>query len=113
MVRFSRIGLAAVPMCHPSVIRSCQLMRHNGGNALKSQDHCEGLRALPLKSMECGILQRLLENTAPAQHRCSEPLTPLARTRADHGRCPARRTSGADVVLGWCDGPRCALAFPT
>jgi len=28
-------------------------MRHNGGNTLKSQDHHEGLRALPLKAMEC------------------------------------------------------------
>src|SRR6266508_6713206 len=53
MVRFSRVGLAAVPMCHPSVIRSWKLMRHDGGMALKSQDHCEGLRALPRKSMEC------------------------------------------------------------
>src|SRR5205809_5462927 len=39
MVRFSRVGLAAVPMCHPQVIRSRQLIRHDGGNALKSQDH--------------------------------------------------------------------------
>jgi hypothetical protein len=29
-------------------------MRHDGGNALKSQDNHEGLRALPLKSVECG-----------------------------------------------------------
>ncbi len=27
-------------------------MRHDEGDALKSQDNCEGLRALPLKSME-------------------------------------------------------------
>jgi hypothetical protein len=53
MVRFSRVGLAAVPMCHPQVIRSRQRMRHDGGNAGKSQDHREGLRPLPLKSMEC------------------------------------------------------------
>src|SRR5437660_8933008 len=55
IVRFSRVGLAACPMCHPQVIRSRQLMRHNGGNMLKYQDHREGLRTLPLKSMECAI----------------------------------------------------------
>src|SRR4030095_5233535 len=55
MVRFSRVRLAAVLMCPPSVIRCCTLMRHNGGNTLKSQDHHEGLRALPLKAMECEI----------------------------------------------------------
>ena len=54
MVRFSRVGLAAVPMCHPTVIRSRKLRRHNEGNALKSQDHHEGLRVSPLKTMECG-----------------------------------------------------------
>src|SRR4029453_6937540 len=54
MVRFSRVRLAAVLMCPPSVIRCCTLMRHNGGNTLKSQDRHEGLRALPLKAMECG-----------------------------------------------------------
>src|SRR5215813_13958655 len=53
MVRFVRVGLAAVPMCHPQVIRSRQRIRHDGGNAWKSQDHREGLRPLPLKSMEC------------------------------------------------------------
>src|SRR5262249_21559613 len=30
-------------------------MRHNGGNTLQSQDHHEGLRALPLKAMECEL----------------------------------------------------------
>jgi hypothetical protein len=60
-----------------------------------------------------GTSQRLLGPTALTQHRCGEPRTPLARTRANHGRCPARGTSGAGVVLGWCAGPMCALAFPT
>src|SRR5262249_8412843 len=59
MVRFSRVGLAAVPMCHPQVIRSRQLIRHDGGNASKSQDNREGLRALPLKAMECGFIWEL------------------------------------------------------
>ena len=31
-----------------------QLMRHDGGNTLKFQDDREGLRALPLNSVECG-----------------------------------------------------------
>jgi len=52
-VRFSRVGLAAVPMCHPSVIRSRQLMRHDVDNTLKSQDNHEWLRTLPLNPMEC------------------------------------------------------------
>src|SRR5215475_5141362 len=57
MVRFARVGLAAVPICHPQVIRSRQRIRHDGGNAWKSQDHREGLRPLPLKAMECGKMQ--------------------------------------------------------
>jgi hypothetical protein len=55
MVRFSRVSLAAVPTCHPSIIRSRKRMRHDGGNALKSQDHHEGLRTLPLNPGECGF----------------------------------------------------------
>src|SRR6266852_5521678 len=57
MVRFARVGLAAVPMCYPSVIRSRRLMEHDEGNTLKSQDNHEGLRALPLNSVECAIFQ--------------------------------------------------------
>src|SRR6266436_9684307 len=53
MVRFVRVCLAAVLMCHPQVIRSRQRMRHDGGHTLPYQGNCEGLRALPLKSMEC------------------------------------------------------------
>src|SRR5213594_3586898 len=40
-------------MCHPQIIRSRTLMRQDGGNPLKSQDHRVGLKALPLNSMEC------------------------------------------------------------
>src|SRR6516162_2885091 len=40
-------------MCHPQVIRSRKQVRHNGGDTLISQDHRAGLRALPLKVMEC------------------------------------------------------------
>jgi hypothetical protein len=38
----------------PQVSRSHQMMRYDGGDPLKSQDHHAGLRALPLKAMECG-----------------------------------------------------------
>src|SRR5215471_4539170 len=54
MVRFCRFRVAAVPMCHPQVIRSRKLMRHDGGNTLKYQDNRERLRTLPLNPMECG-----------------------------------------------------------
>jgi hypothetical protein len=54
MVRCCRVGLAAVPMCPPRVSRSRQRMRHTGGHALKSQAHCERLRASPLNARVCG-----------------------------------------------------------
>jgi hypothetical protein len=54
MGRFARVGLAAVPMCHPSVIRSRQLRRPDVGHTLTSQDHHEWLGTLPLNPMECG-----------------------------------------------------------
>jgi insertion element IS1 protein InsB len=38
-------------------------MRHDGGNALQSQDNCEGLRALPLNSMECEKKEPLIQQT--------------------------------------------------
>ena len=38
-----------------SVIRVRTLMGHDGGNALQPQELCEGLKALPLNSMECAI----------------------------------------------------------
>jgi hypothetical protein len=57
MVRFARVGLAAVPMCHPSVIRSRQRMRRHGGDTVKYQDNRQGLRPLPLKSIECGKVE--------------------------------------------------------
>src|SRR5262249_62185649 len=55
MVRFTLVALAAVPMCHPSVIRCRKLMRHDEGNTLRSQDHREELRALPRNRVECGM----------------------------------------------------------
>ena len=49
-------GLAgSVAHGHPSGIRSRKQRRYNGGNALKSQGHHEGLRGLPRKAMECGF----------------------------------------------------------
>src|SRR5262245_42181260 len=55
IVRFSRVGLAAVPMCYPQVIRCRELMRHHEGNVSPSQANREGLRALPRNAMECGL----------------------------------------------------------
>jgi hypothetical protein len=52
MVRFSRIGLATVPMGHSSVVRSRELMGHDKGHTWTSQDHREGRRAVALKAME-------------------------------------------------------------
>src|SRR5712691_260121 len=53
--RFRRCA-HVLPLCH----RSRKLRRHSEGNALQSQDHCEGLRVLPLKAMECGNFHYLL-----------------------------------------------------
>jgi hypothetical protein len=57
-----------LPLCH----QSRKLRRHSGGNALQSQAHCEGLRRLPLKAMECGIRRWLQvirkERPAPLSH---------------------------------------------
>ena len=44
-------------------------MRHNGGNTLKSQDHHEGLRALPLKAMECDYFQWIRKRILGAKWR--------------------------------------------
>src|SRR5215471_9249853 len=77
MVRFSRVGLAAVPICHPQVIRSRQRIRHDGGNAWKSQDHREGLRPLPLKAMECGLSRK-----APLSGKFATKTTTVVHTGA-------------------------------
>src|SRR5262245_13122090 len=53
--RWSRVRLAACPLGHLQVIRFCQRMRHDEGHTLRSQDHREGLRALPLNRVECDI----------------------------------------------------------
>src|SRR5262245_25519017 len=55
IVRFSRVGLAAVPMCDPQVIRCRELMRHHEGNVWPSQADREGLRTLPRNAMECAF----------------------------------------------------------
>jgi hypothetical protein len=49
----------------PQVIRSRQRMRHDRGNTLSYQDNREGLRALPLKAMECGKIQPQLHRVPP------------------------------------------------
>src|SRR5205809_3647963 len=52
----------------PRGFRSHKLRRHDGGNALKSQDHCEELRALPLKPMACGIFSIPSNTLRPIRH---------------------------------------------
>src|SRR5688572_17953043 len=64
MVRFVRVCLAALSMCHPQVIVSRQLIRHDGGNILKYQDNRAGLQRLPLNPMECGIFCRAHVSTS-------------------------------------------------
>src|SRR5215475_5344203 len=59
MVRFCRVRVAAVLMCHPRVIRSQKLMRRNGGNTLKYQDNHKRLGTLPRKPGECERFQSL------------------------------------------------------
>ena len=51
-------------------------MRHDGGNALKSQDNGEGLKALPLKSMECGKFCPAFEQIIDAAEVRRAPLSP-------------------------------------
>ena len=51
-------------------------MRHDGGNALKSQDNGEGLKALPLKSMECGKFCPAFEQIIDAAEVIRVPLPP-------------------------------------
>jgi hypothetical protein len=51
---FSRWFHRCAHGCLP-VIRSRKLRRHSGGNALQSQDHCAGVRVLPLKAMESSM----------------------------------------------------------
>src|SRR5712691_8521934 len=92
-------GLAgSVAHGHPSVIRSRKLRRHNGGNPLKYQDHRVGLRALPLKSMECGFYRN------PSAPRFSAELPNLTNCQqalsSAHAPC-----QWAHTLCQWADGP--------
>src|SRR5919204_5167995 len=90
MVRFSRVGLAAAPMCYPQVIRSRQRMTHDGGNTLKYQDNCEGLRTSPLNSVECVLTrvdnrktttnQAVMASLAPWEKKIFKPTIPQAES---------------------------------
>src|SRR5262249_42267102 len=51
-------SFGSLPHVSPQVIRSRQWMRHDGGNTLQYQAHRKGLRTLPLKAMECGIIRK-------------------------------------------------------
>src|SRR5262245_9942038 len=105
MVRFSRVGLAAVPMCHPFMIGSRQLMRHDGGNVLKSQDHCEGLRTSPLNPVECDILRTLSEHEmrVPARSPSGGTGPPVAYSACTQVSDPMSltATSEKNTRIGW------------
>src|SRR5215469_2483212 len=85
MVRFSRVRLAAVPMCHPQGIKSRQWMRYDGGNTMQYQDHYEGRRALPLKAMECGIAHRRKDSEASLCHQRYRPKGPCKKMLDEKG----------------------------
>ena len=65
-------------------------VRHDGGDPLKSQDHHAGLRALPLKAMECGkTCRRQLDMRSYHVYDAVYSHTPhktLAHYRADSDR---------------------------
>src|SRR5262247_1963464 len=64
IVRFSRVGLAAVPMCDPQVIRCRELMRHHEGHVAPAHANRDGLRALPRNAMECEIYRQATASCA-------------------------------------------------
>src|SRR5439155_5544887 len=53
----------------PSVTRSRQLMGHDEGNTLPSQELCEGCRALPRKLMECRNFAMRIKCSMPVPAR--------------------------------------------
>src|SRR5262249_50233998 len=52
-VRFWRVALAALPMCHLHLIRPRKRMCYDEDNALKDQDNRQGCTAAPRNAMEC------------------------------------------------------------
>src|SRR6266702_1759477 len=64
-VRFWRVDLAALPMCHLHLIRPRKRMRYDEDNALKDQDNRQGFTAAPLNAMECGRCNPLVKVTGP------------------------------------------------
>src|SRR6266850_2868496 len=117
MVRFSRVGLAAVPRCHPSVIRPRKLMRHDGSDSLTSQDHGEGLRALPLNWVECGFFIFIISLCLYCSNSCQQLLRyDIPRSTINPMTWPGCRTqhiqvrhSGLMARLAWKRTQRVAL----
>src|SRR6266545_6035905 len=58
-VRFWRVDLAALPMCHLHLIRPHKRMGYDEDNALKDQDNRQGFTAAPLNAMECGMSESI------------------------------------------------------
>ena len=78
-------------------------MGHDEGNAVKSQDHCEGLRVLPLKAMECGTFhhphgsqQAFLRGLAHLYN-----LVPYHRRAQHAGRCGVEVEGGTVPTRDW------------
>src|SRR6267142_1501948 len=109
MVRFVRVCLAALSMCHPQVIVSRPLIRHDGGNILKYQDNRAGLQRLSLNPMECGISTLYVGKTRPYAPRYAWSMTYVffhhcvAQRRSWHihpGRtCNVNRTYGRESAI--------------
>src|SRR2546428_9963595 len=74
MVRWSRVCVPVMPLCPPSVLRSRQLLSHDGGNTLQYQDHGEELRTLPLNSGECELFNSLVGQCRSRERQSSEPM---------------------------------------
>src|SRR5215475_6428103 len=80
MVRFSRVCLAAVLMCHPQVLEARKWMKDEEGNTLKSCDNHGGLGTLPRNSVECGARKGLAAQQPKL--RQGRPSTPAAKQAA-------------------------------
>jgi hypothetical protein len=92
-----------IPMCHPQVIRSRNLMRHDGGNRLKSQDHREGPGALPLNSMECEYFDHTATSSSA---RTPSAMAKRSLTAGPPARSP--RPAPARPAMGRTRGRRSA-----
>jgi hypothetical protein len=81
-------------------------MRHDGGNALKSQDNGEGLKALPLKSMECGKFCPAFEQIIDAAAVIRVPLPPRSPDLNAYAEWAVHSIKGEGLSRSFCLGKR-------